>query len=380
MNYWEKVYQGNNNYYSNSDPESYEFIASLIPSGSMVLDLGCGTGTLFEVLKKGTDYCGLDYSATAIEVARKRYPKTEFYVADTRRLKDFKENTADFVVMRHFLENQEDWRETIRQAFRIANKAVIMVINRNFLPGDEPSRILENPDDTWVWDINHGDINMVCRQLSVNTAFGKLNDREQIVYLGKHLDDAVFELDDFHDNNHNLPILLDLKKRFPDLKVGLFCIPSLCTVEFINDLKAKYGDWMRFYVHGWYHDTVEHGTAQEANYWDRQQAGHFLWLAEKMGCFEKVWRAPGWNENYETVAELVERGYILCQHLGHDRWEELGGKRYVTGHLWEVHGHVQNVNMNGLEELATTKCNFGPHTKFHFIEDAPEVYLPNRYQ
>jgi hypothetical protein len=216
--------------------------------------------------------------------------------------------------------------------------------------------------------------------MSVNVSFGKVGD-EEFVIIGKHLDEAVFELDDFYDTNNNLPILLNLKERFPDLKVTLFCIPSKCSIQFISELKRKY-DWMDFAVHGWFHDT-RGLNAQESNFWTTEEANTFLDRAEAMGVFSKVFRAPGWNINIETYRVLIERGYIIAEHLGHDRWAELGGKRYTTGHLMEVHGHVQNVNMNGLEELATSKCNFGPNTHFNFITKAvlgSENYLPGRYQ
>jgi hypothetical protein len=293
---------------------------------------------------------------------------------DSRGLSEIPENSHDSVVMRHFLENQEDWKQTVREAFRIADKRVIIVMRRPFA---EQTRLVEQKEDTWVWDIGFGEFNMMARGLSVNVSYGKAGEDELIV-IGKHLDDAVFDLDDFHNDNHNLPLLLEMKERFPALKVTLFCIPAKCTVDFIKELKEKY-EWMRFAVHGWYHDT-DHGTAQETNFWSEQDAHDYLDLAERMGVFEKIFRAPGWNYNYQSYLALIRRGYVICEHLGHDRWAELGGKRYTTGHLWEVHGHIQNVNMNGLEELASTKCNFGPHTRFHFVGEQPDAYLPERYQ
>lgn len=374
MNYWEQVFQSNNGYYMDIDNPSRLIIKDYIKESDSVLDLGCGGGALKSFLPNNK-YLGVDYSETAINLATERFGGY-FEVLDTRNLSKFKDNEFDVVVMRHYLENCEDWRKIIKEAFRICNKKVILVCRRPFV--DYESKILENPNDTWVWDINYGEFNLLVRELSVNVSYGKIKD-EEFVIIGKHLDDVIFDLDDFHDENHNLPVLLELKEKFPNLKVTLFCIPSKCSIGFIKNLKEKY-NWMSFAVHGWFHDT-KYGNATECSYWTREEADKYLQMAEEMGIFEKVFRAPGWNINIETYKALIDRGYIICDHLSHDRWEELGGKRYTTGHLWEVHGHVQNVNMNGLEELATTKCNFSPETTFHFISEANlDNYLPNRYQ
>jgi SAM-dependent methyltransferase len=375
-NYWENVFEGNNGYYMDLDNPSRLEIAKYIKIEDSVLELGCGGGALKSLLPSNS-YLGIDYSETAIKLAKERYGNGFFEVLDTRDLSMFKDDQFDIVVMRHFLENQEDWRKTITEAFRIANKKVIINCRRPFV--EYPSKILENPNDTWVWDINFSEFNLLCRQLSVNVSYGKINE-EEFVIIGKHLDEIVFELDDFYDQNAGLDWLEALKCKFPNLKVTLFCIPSKCSIDFINTCKKRYGDWMSFAVHGWFHDTA-HGTAQECNYWTTEDANKYLDIAEEMGVFEKIFRAPGWNYNIETYKVLIERGYIICEHLAHDRWPELGGKRYTTGHLMEVHGHVQNVNMNGLEELATTKCNFSDKSNFYFISEAPlDKYLPNRYQ
>lgn len=388
-NYWEKVFTGNNGYYMDLDNPSRTIITNYIGDNDSVLDLGCGGGALRALLHNRANYqanrykyCGLDYSETAIKLAKERFPDSHWLVADTRTyLPTLADNTYDVVVMRHFLENCENWQETVRQAFRVANKKVIIVMRRPFI--SERSRILENPDDTWVWDINYNEFNMLARGLTVNVSYGKVND-EEVVIIGKHLDHAVVTLDDFNDTNTNLPLLLDLKERFPEFKAILFCIVGKSTLPFLREIKEKYGTWLKLGLHGYHHDT-EHGTARETDFWTYEQTIEYLKDCESWGVFEKIFRAPGWNFNVENYRALRDRGYIAADHLGHDRWEDsILMPRYTTGHLMEVHGHIQNVNMNGLEELASTKCNFGPHTKFHFIDEpgiiSPEHYLPNRYQ
>lgn len=374
-NYWEKVFKENPNYYSEDDPSRRVILDYLGPKDT-ILDLGCGGGAFRGLLEDSRGYLGLDYSPTAIKLASERHPHSKFMVGDSRDLSIFKDNEYDVVVMRHFLESQESWRKVVESAFRICNKKVIIVMRRPFI--NEPSKILENPDDTWVWDINFNEFNMLARQLSVSVCYGKVNE-EEIVIINKHLDNAVFQLDDFHDTNHNLPLLLSLKDRFPNLKVTLFCIPSKCSVKFLQSIKDRY-PWVELAVHGWFHDTHDL-IAQEANFWTKEEAHKYLQMAEDMEVFVKGFKAPGWNLNHETYEILADRGYWISEHKDHDRWEGIKLPRYKTGHLCEVNGHIQNCNMNGLEELVTTKCNFSPQTKFRWVSEAldTEEYLPLAY-
>ncbi|MFA5878302.1 MAG: class I SAM-dependent methyltransferase [Candidatus Staskawiczbacteria bacterium] len=66
-------------------------------SGDKVLDLGCGNGRLFSVLKeKGIEYVGMDNSEGLIEEAKRRFPKASFKVGGLLTL-PFPEDTFDKV-------------------------------------------------------------------------------------------------------------------------------------------------------------------------------------------------------------------------------------------------------------------------------------------
>ncbi|MGO4666590.1 flippase-like domain-containing protein [Bosea sp. 2RAB26] len=69
--------QKNNAYFD----EDYRFLRHLIPEGSRVLDLGCGTGALLAALKPSHGL-GVDLSARMIDCARIRHPDLEFVVGD----------------------------------------------------------------------------------------------------------------------------------------------------------------------------------------------------------------------------------------------------------------------------------------------------------
>ena len=70
----------------------YEYGKGIIPllkpqPGELILDLGCGTGHLSQIIaESGAHVIGIDSSASMIETARSTYPQLEFHVADARDL------------------------------------------------------------------------------------------------------------------------------------------------------------------------------------------------------------------------------------------------------------------------------------------------------
>jgi len=60
--------------------------ALIIPEGSTVLELGCSTGDLLNSVKPGKGI-GVDFSPTAITIAKQKYPHLEFYLADAHGFK-----------------------------------------------------------------------------------------------------------------------------------------------------------------------------------------------------------------------------------------------------------------------------------------------------
>jgi ubiquinone/menaquinone biosynthesis C-methylase UbiE len=68
-----------------------------VKDGDRILDLGCGSGRLIEILKdKKVKYIGLDSSQKIIEIAKKNYPGYNFSVGEALNL-PFPENSFDKV-------------------------------------------------------------------------------------------------------------------------------------------------------------------------------------------------------------------------------------------------------------------------------------------
>lgn len=63
--------------------EEFNHFLAYTRHGTRVLDLGCGTGRMYEFLKrKNVEYLGVDHNSTVLEIARKTYPDACFELAD----------------------------------------------------------------------------------------------------------------------------------------------------------------------------------------------------------------------------------------------------------------------------------------------------------
>jgi ubiquinone/menaquinone biosynthesis C-methylase UbiE len=90
--------------------------------GDKVLDLGCGNGRFFEFLKdKDIDYIGVDFSEKLIEIAKEKYPKIKFQVADALNL-PFPNNYFDkiySIAVLHHIPSEEFRMQFLKEARRI---------------------------------------------------------------------------------------------------------------------------------------------------------------------------------------------------------------------------------------------------------------------
>lgn len=88
-------------YYDTDKPPVWQEIKDLlvtIKSKSSVLDIGCGTGRIRQVLPIEIEYIGLDNSSELLDVARRHYANNKFIQADARAL-PFPDNSFDAVLL-----------------------------------------------------------------------------------------------------------------------------------------------------------------------------------------------------------------------------------------------------------------------------------------
>lgn len=99
-----------------------------IPKHASILDIGCGTGILYEILKEEKlecKYVGIDLSESMIEVGKKRYPGIDLQVMDSENL-DFKDKSFDIVFMRSVLHHLPHPVKAIQEMSRVSRGVVLI--------------------------------------------------------------------------------------------------------------------------------------------------------------------------------------------------------------------------------------------------------------
>jgi SAM-dependent methyltransferase len=107
----------------------------LLDGASSVLDVGCGNGVMFEMIReKGLDldYLGIDVTEKLLQVARQLFPADahrfrQMSLYDLKKLR----RKFDAVVCRHVLEHLPDYVPAVQHLYSCARKKLILVF---FLP------------------------------------------------------------------------------------------------------------------------------------------------------------------------------------------------------------------------------------------------------
>jgi len=102
-----------------------------------ILDVGCGTGPIYELIKISGGkwdfgYKGTDYSPAMIEVCQKQFLEGDFEVEDARKLTE-PNSSWDCVLLMHCLDHLDDYKAAIAEAARVAERYVLIVLWRPFV-------------------------------------------------------------------------------------------------------------------------------------------------------------------------------------------------------------------------------------------------------
>jgi len=185
--------------------------------------------------------------------------------------------------------------------------------------------------------------------------------KKQIVEPITQIEPIIFDLDDFCESNHRLDLIFKLKEKNPELKINLFTIIGKCSIGWLN--KIRQYNWIQLIPHGLYHNT-----SYEFSNYTYTQAIQYLQNIEPLGLI-KGFKAPGWQISDETYIALLEKGYWIADQSYNNYRRPKALKCYLLDSkpFIRIHGHIQNVCGNGLEE----KYDFykSLHGQFKFIDE-----------
>lgn len=125
--------QRNQYYYQDLD-RLHQF---LIPPGSRVLEIGCGTGSLLAGLDPKIGV-GIDFSESVIQIAQAKYPHLNFYCLDAETLSpddlNFAELQFDFIVLSGVLGHLSDVQQVLSRLHPFCHSRTRLILTfHNFL-------------------------------------------------------------------------------------------------------------------------------------------------------------------------------------------------------------------------------------------------------
>ncbi len=122
--------------------------------GKKVLDLGCGTGRLTDLLlNNGGEVSGIDVSEKMLEVARKKYPWVNFAQADAENL-PFKDDEFDVVVSAFVIVHFKDLQKLFDEVCRVLKSGGIFVLT-NINQKKAPKLKLKNGEEIIIKSFYH---------------------------------------------------------------------------------------------------------------------------------------------------------------------------------------------------------------------------------
>ena len=145
---WDKLWAKTGYRYPEQVPvdERKRAVASLVPRGSLLLDIACGAGQIREFLDPSIKYIGLDFSAEAFRLNPGRHIR-----GDVRRL-PVKTQSVPVVVAMEILEHLEAPKSFILELMRITQKLVILSVPKNRLTPEDTAWHLHTYDKCSLFD------------------------------------------------------------------------------------------------------------------------------------------------------------------------------------------------------------------------------------
>lgn len=111
--------------------ELEKFLRFIVPSGSSVIEIGCGTGELLNALTPSRGL-GIDISPNMVEKARRKFPSLQFEVGDLEALQI--DEKFDYVVLAETIGHVDDIQLALRELHKVSKPDTrIIIIYYNYL-------------------------------------------------------------------------------------------------------------------------------------------------------------------------------------------------------------------------------------------------------
>lgn len=114
-------------------------LAAYAKEKDRVLDIGCGNGRLYQLFKDASVfYAGIDYSEALIQIAKQKFPQTQFVVAEMRKLPflDHEFNVIFCIAVFHHLPTPETRVQALREMKRVLKPGGKIILTNWNLLGD----------------------------------------------------------------------------------------------------------------------------------------------------------------------------------------------------------------------------------------------------
>lgn len=177
LTYWQE--HGKNGSYQMGDNPIRSYLIELMKKKGVenLLDIGCGSGPMYELIKEKypeLKYTGSDYSDTFIDHCSKVFPEATWAVDDMRKLKNFKADGFDCLLYLHSLDHVgADWCDAIDEAWRVSNKYVIIVLWRPFAENGINMSSHADYSDSHLVDFHKGSLDSYIENVGFKKLMGK---------------------------------------------------------------------------------------------------------------------------------------------------------------------------------------------------------------
>ncbi len=150
QDYWSSIVKGNSLYQMGELSHRMYLLNLLDEMGvKSVLDVGCGTGPIYELMAKYfynyMKYKGVDPSPGMIESCQFNFPDGNWGVQNACNLKEG-DGSFDCVLLMHSLDYIFDYQKAIQEAARVSKKYVLIVLWRSINYNPESEGVLYDPN------------------------------------------------------------------------------------------------------------------------------------------------------------------------------------------------------------------------------------------